>query len=170
MNKFKESLGRAKRFESEIDAHFRESYTVVPLTVGAEKRGAGDRVFIKHDKQTQAYLVEYKTDEQAESTGNFFVELISIDRGANQRMGWAYTCIADYIMFYRPKSKIICVIKTEMLRATLPSWRESYIMRPSGSALNNGYDSYGILVPVTEVESLAVRVDSNAPQTSPETT
>ncbi len=94
--------------------------------------------------------MEYKTDHRAQTTGNAFVETISIDR--DLKLGWAVTSESDLLLYYIPGLELIYVIRFEALRAQLPRWLRTYPIR---SIQNQGYATHGILVPLHEFEVLS---------------
>lgn len=153
-NKFNESLKRGKRFEDELDCFFFEDWGIHRLSPDQEKRGLGDRVFI-NKKTGQLFFIEYKTDEKAYDTGNFFIETISVDR--NHQKGWALTCLSDFIFFYIPRLKEVYIVDPKSIRDKLDQWQRNYPVRPSRDELNNNYVSYGVCVPIKTISDIAIK-------------
>lgn len=152
--KFQQKLQEGKGKEAEIDEALSNDFVISPLSLEQEKLGNGDRVFVRRDNN-KAYLIEYKTDERAAATGSLFVETISVDTG---KAGWAYTCNADFLFFYIPEQLRIIIVRPEDIRKHLKSWGYKYRIAPSSRDLNDGYISYGILVPIEIVREIGVKV------------
>jgi hypothetical protein len=99
--------------------------------------------------------VEVKTDDEADRTGNAFVEGISNDRTG--RLGWAVTCSADLLFYYVTGAEAVYILRPRSIREALPRWSREYRTRP---AHNDGYRTHGLLVPLHEFEALAIKVVS----------
>lgn len=151
MNKpfnFQEQLAIGEKGEAFLDAHFSERYDITPATRDEQRKGI-DRHFV--GKVSGAHLkVEYKTDAMARKTHNAFVEVTSVDKA--QKSGWAYTSQADYLVYYIPGDEMVYILRFTTLRQHMPSWAAKYPMR---SALNEGYKTWGLLVPLVEFERIA---------------
>lgn len=134
--------------EKRLDAFFLPVYQITPAT-DAEQRKGIDRHFV--NRGTQACLtVEYKTDAIANRTKRAFVETISVD--ARGKSGWAYSSQADWLIYFVPGDEIVYIIRFTDLRRRLPAWAFTYPVR---EALNDGYKTYGLLVPLKELEEIA---------------
>jgi len=94
--------------------------------------------------------VEYKGDFRASETGNAFIETVSVDTAGKR--GWAYTSGALYLIYCLPLDDLIYVISMATLRENLSRWAQAYKAVP---ATNQGYTTYGILVPLHELEYLS---------------
>lgn len=97
-------------------------------------------------------FIEVKSDEKAVLTHNAFIETISVD--AVNKPGWAYTCEADEIFYYCLGLEIVYVLNPFNIRALLPVW-SSYPLKP---AWNEGYKTWGLCVPLEEIEACATEV------------
>lgn len=150
---FNTQLAKGQEAERQLDLHFAQQFDIHP--VSREQQGNGlDRCLV--DRQTgRAWLVEYKADWAASKTGNAFVETVSVDKG--NKPGWAYSSMADYIMYYLPNDLLVYVFTLKKLRARLEKWKATY---PTGQAKNEGYVSEGVLVPLHEFERHANQVFS----------
>ena len=149
---FDTKLKQGERFEAELDTFFSSDYDIQPATRDQQRAGI-DRVFTRRDSGNVC-RVEYKSDLTASRTGNAFVETVSVD--AKNKPGWAYTSQADYLMYYLPKDRLIYIIAFDALRKRLPAWGRY----PSRPIPNEGYNTVGLLVPLTEFERIALEVVS----------
>lgn len=141
---FDEQLSKGKRGEEEIDKFFEPYFTILPVTLETEKKEGYDRIF-KYPGGAE-YKVEYKTDYQANGTGNAFIETVSMD--IYDKKGWAYTSKADYIIYYIVGSGRLCVIPMQTIKKHLPTWKQTY---PEVQVKNKGFNAYGLLIPLTEI-------------------
>lgn len=141
--------------EAALDAHFSRWFDITPAT-GLQQRLGIDRMF-KAKSDGSVLTVEYKTDHRAHQTGMAFVELSTFPD--QPRSGWAYTCAADWIVYYVPgtDSEQAYIIRPAMLRAALPDWLKHY---RQVSVRNAGYQTVGLLVPLRELERIALQVVS----------
>jgi len=70
--------------------------------------------------------------------------------------GWAYTSQARFLLYYIPKPDTIYIIPMARLRVLVDAWRQRYPER----RINNGtYHTVGTLVPLDEIERIAVAVE-----------
>lgn len=153
VHEFDNKLKEGEEGEAFLDDYFRErGYDIRPAS-DAEQRQGIDRWMKRAAPDSKWFPVEYKTDAVASRTGNAFVETVSVDTSGKR--GWAYTSRSDWLIYYVPGDDIIYIIDFVALRLELPRWEHSYITRP---AQNNGYRTYGVLVPLHEFEKLAARV------------
>ena len=149
---FRAQLEQGKAGEEMLDQHFLRWFRVLPVTMADQRRGI-DRVFVNRSTG-RVYNVEYKTDRRANQTGNAFIETVSMD--APRRVdGWVYTCQADYLIYFCPDPDVIYVLLPAALRAMLQEWSARY---PTRSIPNVGYETHGLLVPLDELERVAVKV------------
>ena len=51
--------------------------------------------------------VEVKTANYLNTHNNIILEIVSNDNENDYKMGWLYTCTADVMIFYNPKTKIM---------------------------------------------------------------
>ena len=152
---FRRSLAYGKKHEATLDTFFGRNWTITPLTLNQERAGLGDRQFCRDGDK---YLIEYKSDETASRTGNAFIETVSVD--TTDKPGWAITCKADFIFYYLPLDNLIYVISPETIRANLKLWQNKYQTVPTGKGKNDGYRTWGIKLPLYELEQAASKVIS----------
>lgn len=148
---FTTQLAHGADGEAKLDAYFSKWYTIRHAT-RIEQRCGIDRVF---SRPGGLFKVEYKTDTTAASTGNAFVETVSVDTFG--KPGWAYASEADYLIYYIPGPEAIYIIAFATLRKHLARWVKSYPVR---KIPNKSYHTHGILVPLDEFERIAEKVDS----------
>jgi len=144
---FDTQLGKGEDWERQLDRHFQKWFKIAPATMDQQRTGI-DRIFT--DANGRVLTVEYKSDERASSTGNAFVETVSVSTTGKQ--GWAYTCRADLLLYFLPGDLLIYVWKPEKLRRHLSKWECKY---RTVSVPNSGYVTKGILVPLAEFEQYA---------------
>ena len=147
---FGESLSRGEGGEDLLDSFFSKWYDIKPATREEQRQGI-DRHFTRLDTGDHS-LVEYKTDWKASETGNAFIETVSVDTA--DKAGWAHTSKADWLVYFLPNSKVIYIAPFGKLREALPEWLATYPVRP---AINRGYNTHGVLVPLAEFEKCTVR-------------
>lgn len=151
---FAEQLARGEAFETVLDSLFKSRFTIEGATMEEQRTGI-DRWFT--DTEGTRFAVEYKTDERAEETENFFVETVSVEKqGEVQSRGWAEKCQSDFLVLFLPQQGRVLVFRPEDLLSALKQWRKKY---PTRTCLNEKYKSEGVVVPVIEeLEPLAVEV------------
>ena len=80
------------------------------------------------------------------------------DRGPDSppKPGWAMTSQARYLVYLvAGQEEAIYLIPFRRLRLCLPRWGREY---PTGAAPNEGYTTKGLLVPLHELERIAIAV------------
>lgn len=139
-----------------LDAYYRaKGWQVTPTTPHEERvLCLGDR----HFRQAQIHLhVEYKSGLQTYSTGNIFLETVSVD--SKGVPGWVYTCKADIILYAALLNKKILVFLPDQLRRHIETLKLRFRTAKTGKRQNQGYDTHGVLVPLAYAESaLATKV------------
>ena len=148
---FDEQLAIGQAHEQYLDTLFARWFTITPATSAQQRRGI-DRVFV-HRTTGATYRVEYKADAIAGKTGNAFIETTSVD--TTGRAGWAISSEADVLVYMVTAPETIYAIKMQTLRRALRRWQRSY---PKRAAQNNGYRTWGHLVPLAELEKIAWEV------------
>ncbi len=147
--------------EARLDAHFRRSYIVYPVSDVQQRHGI-DRYFI-YDNWYVA--VEYKADRTADSTGNAFIETISVLRqGKVEHYGWVYTSQADVLIYYLPQQARAYWLPFHIIRACLPDWEQECETR---AVENDDYYTVGLLVPLERLDELCAHpgeVDGELPR------
>lgn len=137
--------------ETYLDQHFAPWYTIRPATKAEQRQGI-DRWYTRKANGEQ-FAVEYKTDHTAGRTGNAFIETLSVDVAG--KPGWAYTSQARYLIYRVPDPETIYIIPMAQIRYRVDAWRRQYQER----RINNGaYHTVGVLVPLDEIEKIAVAV------------
>ncbi|SHF74073.1 hypothetical protein SAMN02745218_02986 [Desulfofundulus australicus DSM 11792] len=153
MHDFNGCLKRGEDGEHFLDRFFSGRFHIYPVTRRQQRQGI-DRIFV--NRETGKVLkVEYKTDYQAGRTGNAFLETVSVD--TEGKKGWVYTSKADYLLYFVVEDLLIYAIRFKTLRRLFPTWLKKY---RTGKAVNEGYTTHGLLVPLTEFEKCAEAVIS----------
>lgn len=160
---FASSLKRGEEWEAELDTFFGKSFILEPIPqesfLFVQKLGI-DRVLV-NKKTGSRWSTEYKSDDRAADTNNFFIEVISVDTPSKEKKGWALTTCAQKIVFYIPRKNVAYIVSAEKIRDMLSVFehdRERYPYRPCGETLNDGYRSWGYCVPVSEIAAMATKV------------
>ena len=148
---FTQQLAIGEAHERRLDTLFARWFTITPATPAQQRRGI-DRTFV-HRTTGARYLVEYKADDKAGRTGNAFIETTSVD--TTGRAGWAISSEADVLIYLVTDPETIYAIKMRTLRTALARWQRKYPKRP---AQNQGYKTWGYLVPLAELEKIAAEV------------
>ena len=145
-----------KAVESFLDDFFRaRGFHIEALTPDEERREKlGDRRFSKDGRTMN---VEYKSGIQTYTTGNVFIETISVDTTGEP--GWVFTCRADYIMYAALLNKKILVFIPARLRECVPALSQMFRTVHTCKNQNDGYNTHGIIVPLAYTEKhLATQV------------
>lgn len=149
---FKEQLAEGQAYERRLDAHFRQfAIEIRPATMDEQRQGI-DR-FFTHRRTGKVDAMEYKADSLAGKTGNAFIETISVD--TTNKPGWAVASKARYLVYMVTEPETIYLIDMRALHLALPVWKARY---RTTSAQNNGYRTHGVLVPLLELEKIAIAV------------
>lgn len=150
---FDTQLTKGEEAERELDARYASAFVIMPVSRDGQRCGI-DRIWTRH-ADGKALRVEYKADFAAFRTGNAFVETVSVD--TTGKGGWALTSQADLLAYYVVGGGLVYFIYMDKIRHTLPRWKMQYRLV---SASNNGYKTWGLLVPLREFEALAHYIDS----------
>lgn len=104
-------FANGKQVEAYLDRFFwAQGFVIKPTTSYEERRLClGDRRFTAPDGKP--FYVEYKSGIQTYYTGNIFLETISVD--TQRKLGWVYTCQADYIYYAALLNRKILVFRPE---------------------------------------------------------
>lgn len=152
--KFRDQLAIGEAYERRLDEHFQQALNIsrIERASRAQQSAGIDRIW--HTRTGAAITVEYKADDKAGRTGNAFVETVSVDTA--NKPGWAMASTAQMLayMVTQPEETIY-LIEMTALRAQLPRWKRQY---RTTYAQNDGYRTYGILVPLDEFERIAREV------------
>ena len=149
MYSFITSLEYGIKQESVLDNFFSQWYIIEEATHYQQSVGI-DRIFSIGDKR---FSVEYKTDRIAGRTNNSFIETISVAEDGSP--GWAITSRADVLIYFVPSEKKVWVIKFNTLRNKLAYWYHKY---PRKTVVNETWKGYGILVPLVELDNIALSI------------
>lgn len=147
----RQQLKQGESAERYIDSLFCDEFAIRPATRQQQRMGI-DRVFTRR-RDGREWKVEYKADKTAARTGNTFVETVSVD--TRNKLGWAYTCQADFIMYYIVGRGPLYILRPRDIKGKIGNWQRRY---PQRRIPNNGYHTVGVLVPLHEFERLAVQI------------
>ena len=149
---FKEQLAEGQAYERRLDQHFSQfNIEIRPATMDEQREGI-DR-FFTHRKTGKVDAMEYKADSLAGRTGNAFIETVSVD--TTNKPGWAVASKARYLVYLVTDPETIYLIDMRALHVALPVWKARYPVR---QAQNFGYRTHGLLVPLLELERIAIAV------------
>ena len=129
--------------EAALDAFFARWYTIRKVSRELQSLGI-DRIFVR-EKTGIEYAVEYKTDARSESSGNIFIETVSVDTDASK--GWALKSLAQVLIILQPASGTIYWCEMAAIKRRVPKWRKRWGER---TVKNKTYKSSGVPVPVKE--------------------
>jgi hypothetical protein len=144
-------LRKGEAAERYLDSLFGSQFDIRRAT-RAEQRQGIDRIFTR-PYDGKEFKIEYKADKTAATTGNAFVETVSVD--TDNKPGWALTCQADYILYYVVGTGRVYVLRPKVIQEHLERWARDYPLRhiPNGT-----YQTVGLLVPLHEFEQAAVKI------------
>lgn len=150
--RFDKQLAIGEAWEQRLDQFFLARFRVriLPASMEEQRRGI-DRLFVSQSGAQDT--VEYKADSLAGHTGNAFIETVSVD--TTGKPGWAISSQAKYLVYLVVDPETIYFISMQRVRAKLPRWKAIY---KEVSAQNNGYKTLGLLVPLDELERIAIQV------------
>lgn len=153
MYSFSRKFKEGQKHERFLDRHYKDRFRIRPASREEERIGI-DRHFTDR-RNGRTYTIQYKADSTAASTGNAFVETVSVSTGTTGKPGWAYSCQADFIVYYVVGKGPAYVIRPEEIRKRLSAWKRQYEAR---EVPNNGYHTVGLLVPLDEFERIAYAI------------
>lgn len=153
MYEFNRQLNKGAEGERQLDEAFSLDYVIQKATAAEQRQGI-DRIFVRR-RDGLRLKVEYKTDFLAHRTGNAFIETISVDTAG--KSGWAYSSDADYLIYFVFEDLLVYFVPMTIVRERLPLWLRRY---PKKVAQNDGYQTHGIIVPLTEFERYSEQVIS----------
>jgi hypothetical protein len=136
---FAESFGRGKRGEDILDTYFADRFDIRPVSMDQDRLGI-DRIFTNH--LGRQLTVQYKTDRTAATTGNVFIETVSVDYPP--KAGWVFSCSADWLIYYVPGWDMAYVVRPAALKAKVREWYGAHQCR---AIPNKSYHTIGVLVP-----------------------
>lgn len=148
---FDERLRFGKHYETVLDEYFGQQYNIRAASLEDDKRGV-DRIFYRQNGTS--FKVQYKADDMAASTKNFFIEVVSVD-GPTPKPGWAFVCRADVIVLFVPRLSEAYVIKPSVIQRNIHAWKSGFGVRV---AANEHYHTYGVPVPIWTIKDVAWKV------------
>ncbi len=154
---FVEQLELGEDYEKVLDGYYSNWFVIEPVSMNAQKSGI-DRVWTNRTDSIR-YSVEYKSDSTAATTGNVFIETVSVD--VQDKKGWAKTSCAQLLVYYIPPLNTAYTIPMLSIKSLLSDWIKKYKLQ---SIKNKGYFTKGLLVPVTEFAKYCMRKDNIEPQ------
>lgn len=158
MHDFDRSLREGQDGEKYLDWFLSGFVDRIEAATRSEERAGIDRWFYRGGRR---WSVQYKTDKQATSTGNAFIEMGHWGHRYHQD-GWLFTCQASELYYYPRFSGLIYRVNPDRIRqVALDNW---IFHRRIGRAVNSGYVTGGLLVPLPEFagqveEVIRVRVE-----------
>jgi hypothetical protein len=147
---FQAQLGQGKRAEDFLDHYFARWFRIQPVALDTELRDGYDRIFTRK-RDGEQLKIEYKADWQAADSKNAFIETISVYE--ERKLGWVYTSQADMLIYFVPPLGVIHMVPLGAIRFVLPGWKLRY---REVHAPNEGYRTYGVLVPLAQMGRLGV--------------
>ncbi|RTK99342.1 MAG: hypothetical protein EKK57_09715 [Proteobacteria bacterium] len=156
MYDFQTQLAIGKEVENALDTYFSKWYHITPVSLDSEKNHGVDRIFTSI-QTAQQKTVEYKADFKTYKTGNMYVELSVDSDSGYTKNGWALHSIADVIIYAAisgTKIVTIYIFSPFTVREYIDKWKGQY---RNVVCKNKGYHSKGVLVPIREVEVMALR-------------
>jgi len=132
--------------EQVLDKFFRTRFYIKNASSTDQHNGT-DRFFVS-TSTGKRYSVEYKTDALAASTGNVFIETVSVD--TSETRGWAYTSCAQVLIYYIPPEALAYMVPMMDIKRLIRDWEDRFTTK---CVPNNGYNTMGIAVPRTVFEA-----------------
>jgi hypothetical protein len=153
---FNQQLFDAEGREKELDDFYSKWFDI--MRVSRENQSLGmDRIFYEKGNGV-VRSVEYKTDKTAITTGNVFIETVSVD--TQNKKGWAYTSCAQYLFIYVPPPHgKVYITHMQTIKAMVDKWKAKYRDIP---IKNEGYYTHGVAVPISEFKTYCFRIDDIA--------
>lgn len=153
---FQRQLAVGAEGEAQLDALFTQWFEITPATMDEQKTGI-DRWFVRRLASAdgiagERFPVEYKTDLRAAGTGNAFVEMFHVHDNGRHQPGWVYSSISRWLIYYVPQKHRALVLSFADIRDGLRKWKSACHM---GHVRNVSWDTWGLLVPLTELEHIA---------------
>ena len=153
-------LPAAMRHENDLDKFFEAKNIIVKKVNMNTQRNGIDRLWTYPNGLRVS--VEYKADSKAAQTNNVFIETVSVDK--DNKLGWAYTSLSQYLVYYIPPRKEIYMVWTGWLKLMVEKWKKEYKELPIKNVDENGrhsYFTYGMAIPINRFreECKAQRID-----------
>lgn len=141
MHLFKDKLDEGEKYERELDRYYSKWFKIESVNLATQKMGI-DRIFINKSDDTR-WTIEYKSDTKASTTGNAFVETISVN--TTKKPGWAYSSCAQLLLYYLPLDGKVIRLTMYAVKNLITEWIKKYPVKPSQ---NEDYQTLGICVPL----------------------
>lgn len=151
---FHSQLAQGEQAEHVLDRWVAARFGAVPQPVEMEQQRQGI------DRQVGGQTVEYKADSQGHRTGNAFIETISVDRTG--KPGWLWTTQATWVIYWLPGDGRGWLLAPAALRDRAWEWTRRFRLKVSS---NPSYHSYGLLVPLTELDEAATETFTHTEET-----
>lgn len=136
--------------ETILDKHFSKWFNIEEVSREEQRLGI-DRIFTKKDIPVK-FSVEYKTDLMAGKTNNVFIETMSVEE--KNKLGWAYTSLAQYIMYFVPTTSIYFVISVVEMKHCLAGWKTNYVEKRLRNVMGKTvYHSSGLIIPIKDFKT-----------------
>lgn len=140
---FSTQLKKGEDAEGVLDRHFGKFYFIENVDARAQRWGI-DRIWWTR-AMTDRRSVQYKADWTATRTGNVFIETVSVD--SNNTAGWAYTSVAQLLVYYLPNSGVAYVVPMLAVRDAAKEWAKTRKEKPIP---NGSYNTRGLPIPLEE--------------------
>lgn len=145
---FDTQLLKGKQAENILDAYWKKrGIKIETVSMNFERLGI-DRIF---EYKNIRYTIEYKTDFLASKTGNAFIETVSV---AGARLGWAYTSLAQGLVYFLPDTHIVYYVNMIEIKRNLMKWESEF---PTREVKNKTYTGNGILLPLKKFEEIGIK-------------
>lgn len=126
-----------------------EGWQITPTTQHEERALClGDRHFRNGNYH---FHIEYKSGLQTFSTGNVFLETISVD--TEDKPGWVYTCQANFIFYAALLNRKIIVFNPVILRNVIDYLKTKFKTVATSKGQNTTYKTWGVIIPLIYVEA-----------------
>ena len=137
MRTFKEQLKVGTKYEHKIDKFIEREWGVIPEQVTMELQWLGiDRILQLENGGRSS--IEYKSDLW--DNGNMFIETVADDKRSIP--GWAYTSIANYLIYYKVKCKKLYLFDMQEFKRGFPDWIKGLEEKEVKNAA--GYSAWGV--------------------------
>jgi hypothetical protein len=157
---FDNQLNKGEKGENILDRYYSKWYSITPVSMSSQKAGM-DRVWEERTTGMRT-SVEYKTDEWTPKSGRVFIETVSVDTVGKK--GWAYTSLAQWLIYYVPGFRRAYRITMLNIKHYLPYWIERIGKVPGyeyKKVKNNGYFTEGIVIPLSEFAKRCNKIDED---------
>lgn len=159
---FKQSKVSGDEGEQFLDTYFRRNgYKVEPVTMHEQKQDKVDRkiVNLKSGKST---IAEYKTDAEAKTKHNIFVEVVSNAEGGSP--GWLWASKAEWLITLIPDDCILIAKMAKVRECYHRGWSRTAhvsVQNKSKQPSQNFYYTIGALVSIDRYikETEAVKLE-----------